>query len=184
MRFATTHRYWLAAALSAGFTLAGCGWGGGGAAPSSSPTLTSAQIQTVVNEMVQCIRSNGAPGMPDVKVENGRAVIPDVSTLDDTTRRNLNSATQACKSIQDQVPPSVFEEPDDTEQRKPTSEDVPALRAWATCIREHGVPEWPDPKPDGSFPKGNSAIKEGKSARVVAAWQACERYWNGGIERT
>ena len=151
MRLMTMRRYLAAVALSASLALAGCG--GGGAAPSASPTLTDAQIQVVVNELVQCIRTNGAPGMPDVKAENGHVTLPDETTLDEATRRNLASAAEACKSIVDRLPASVFQTPGQDEHRKPTAEDVPALREWSRCIREHGVSEWPDPKPDGSFPR-------------------------------
>lgn len=188
MRLMTMRRYRTAVVLPAGLTLAGlvlAGCGPGGAAPpSASPTLTDAQIQVVVNELVQCIRTNGAPGMPDVKAENGHVILPDQTTLDEATGRNLASAAEACKSIQDRLPESVFRKPGDDEQRKPTAEDVPALREWSKCIREHGVAEWPDPKPDGSFPRDNAAIKEGKSDRIIAAWKACEQYWNGSMERT
>ena len=183
MRLMTMRWYRAAVVVSAGLALAGCG-AGGTAAPSASPTLTDAQIQVVVNEMVQCIRSHGAPGMPDVKAENGHATLPDATTLDETTRRNLPSAAEACKEIEGRLPDSVFRKPGQDEQRKPTAEDVPALREWSRCIREHGVPEWPDPKPDGSFPRDNAAVKEGKSDRIIAAWKACEQYWNGSLERS
>src|SRR6185312_326929 len=73
--------------------LAGCGSGkGADAAPSASPSMSDAQIQTIVNELVQCIRDNGAPGMPDVKVQNGRVVDPDENAVDDTTKKNFDSA--------------------------------------------------------------------------------------------
>lgn len=183
MRLMTMRRYRAAVVLAAGLALTGCG-SGGTAAPAASPTLTDAQIQVVVNEMVQCIRAHGAPGMPDVKVENGQATLPDTTALDETTRSNLPSAAEACKAVQDRLPESVFRKPGQDERRKPTAEDVPALREWSRCIREHGVPEWPDPKPDGSFPRDNAAVKEGKSDRIIAAWQACEQYWNGSLERS
>ena len=188
MRLMTMRRYRAAVVLSAGLTLAGlvlagCG-SGGAAAPSASPTLTDTQIQVVVDELVQCIRTNGAPGMPDVKAENGHVILPDSTTLDEATGRNLASAAEACKSIQDRLPESVFRKPGDDDNRKPTAEDVPALREWSKCIRAHGVAEWPDPKPDGSFPRDNAAIKEGKSDRIIAAWKACERHWNGSMELT
>jgi len=110
-------------------------------------------------------------------------VKPDASAVDEATKANFESARQACKSIEDRLPPSVLENPD-ANRRTTTADDVPALREWSKCIRASGVPEWPDPRPDGTFPIGNPAIKEGKSARIIAAWQACEQYWSGGIDRT
>src|SRR6185295_19194111 len=71
------------------------------AGASPTPSLTDAQIQAVVNELVQCIRENGAPGMPDVKVENGKVLEPDENSVDETTKQNAESAINACASIRD-----------------------------------------------------------------------------------
>ena len=39
-----------------------------------------------------------------------------------------------------------------------------------------------DPKADGSFPvAGTPLAAEGKSARLLAVFQACSKYWDGGI---
>jgi hypothetical protein len=173
------------AGLVALTALAACAPGGrAGASASPSPTgMSDAQIQVLVNQLVQCVRENGAPGMPDVTVRNGHVIVPDESTVDEATRRNVESALQACKAIEDRIPPSALnDQGNQAERRGPTAADVPKLRQFAACIRQHGVPEWPDPKADGTFPiRGTPLEREGKSARLSAAWQACRQYWDGGI---
>jgi len=165
--------------------LAGCTGKGGGANAGASPTpsLTDAQIQAVVNELVQCIRENGAPGMPDVKVENGKVLEPDENSVDETTKQNAESAINACASIRDRLPPSVFGE-GSTESQGPDAggpgpQDVPALRRFAECMRANGVPEWPDPNADGTFPSGSVLETEGKSPRIVAGFRACQGIYDG-----
>jgi hypothetical protein len=44
------------------------------------------------------------------------------------------------------------------------------------------VPQWPDPSADGSFRIAGTPLgTEGKSARILAAQQACRQYWDKGI---
>jgi hypothetical protein len=169
--------------------LVGCGSGGSrAAAPAASPTaLSDAQIQVLINDLVQCLRENGVPGMPDVRVQNGRVLQPDEAGVDEATKRNFESALEACKSVKDRIPDSVFSEGqqdsqrDTSERRQPSAQDVPALRKFAECMRQNGVPEWPDPKGDGSFPASAPLNREGKSPRVVAGLQACQQYWDGQL---
>jgi hypothetical protein len=168
--------------------LASCTDGGdaNASANPSSTALTDLQIRAMVNDLVECIRQNGAPGMPDVEVRDGKVVEPDEAGVDEATKQNFDQALSACRALYERIPPSVFnDDQPQTETREedgPGPEDVPALRAWAECIRQNGVPEWPDPKPDGSFPMAGSPLEtEGKSPRILAAWEKCEQYWNGGI---
>jgi hypothetical protein len=177
-------KHQLAAVLCTGvIALAGCsGNGGPNAGASPTPSLTDAQIQAVVNELVQCIRDNGAPGMPDVRVENGKIIQPDENSVDETTKQNAESAIDACASIRDRLPPSVFEEGGSQSEPAddgPGPQDVPALRKFSECMRENGVPEWPDPKADGSFPSGSVLATEGKSPRIIAGFRACQEYYSG-----
>jgi hypothetical protein len=48
-------------------------------------------------------------------------------------------------------------------------------------MRENGVPEWPDPNADGSFPSGSVLETEGKSPRIVAGFRACQQYYSGKL---
>jgi hypothetical protein len=168
--------------------LAGCAGGGraGAAASPSATGMTDAQLQVLVNNLVQCVRQNGAPGMPDVPVRNGHVVVPDRNSVDQATLQNFEAARQACKAVEDRIPASVLADNPDSEQSGgPTAADVPKLRAFAKCMRDNGRPDWPDPKADGSFPQQNDPIaREGKSPQIIAAIRACQQYWDGPLRWT
>jgi len=164
--------------------LAGCDGGkaGVGAAPSASAGgMSDAQLQVLVNDLVQCVRQHGAPGMPDVPVRNGHIVLPDENSVDQATQQNIPAARQACKAVEDRIPPSVL---DDTagQPSGPTAADVPKLREFARCMRNNGEPDWPDPKADGSFP--GQDLREGKTPQFRAAIEACRQYWDGPMRFT
>ncbi len=162
--------------------LAGCAGGGraGAAASPSASGMTDAQLQVLVNNLVQCVRQNGAPGMPDVPVRNGHVVLPDPNSVDQATKQNIDAARQACKAVEDRIPASVL---DNSQQSGgPTAADVPKLRAFAKCMRDNGQPDWPDPRADGSFP--GQDLRQGKTPQFRAAMQACQTYWDGPIRFT
>jgi hypothetical protein len=163
--------------------LAGCA-GGGRAGATASPSasgMTDSQLQVLVNNLVQCIRQNGAPGMPDVPVRNGHIVLPDENTVDQATRQNADAARQACKAVEDRIPASVLA--DNSQQSGgPTAADVPKLRLFAKCMRDNGQPDWPDPKADGSFP--GQDLRQGKTPQFRTAMEACQQYWGGSLRFT
>jgi hypothetical protein len=166
--------------------LAGCA-GGGRAGATASPSasgMTDAQLQVLVNNLVQCVRQNGAPGMPDVPVRNGHIVLPDENTVDEATKQNVDAARQACKTVEDRIPPGVLDTNSRDNQRSggPTAADVPKEREFAKCMRENGQPDWPDPKADGSFP--GQDLRQGKTPQFRAAMDACQKYWDGPIRFT
>lgn len=178
-----------ALALAGLCSLAACSAGGSQAAPSASASsLTDAQLQVLVDDLVRCIRANGAPGMPDVEVEDGRVTDPDEALADEATKRNAESALEACQSVKDRIPASAFEPQvdgrEEAEDPGPRPEDVPALRQFAECMRNNGITEWPDPRGDGTFPYDSPVAEEGKSPRVMAAYGACRQYWAGNLTFT
>jgi hypothetical protein len=167
--------------------LAGCGGGGGaGAAASPSATgMTDAQLQVLVNNLVQCVRQHGAPGMPDVPVRSGHIVLPDENTVDAATKQNINAARQACKAVEARIPAAVLDNNADSQRSGgPTAADVPKLREFAKCMRENGEPSWPDPKADGTFAGTDPIVAQGKTPQLKTAIQACRKYWDGPIRFT
>jgi hypothetical protein len=142
--------------------------------------MTDAQLQVLVNNLVECVRRNGAPGMPDVPVRNGHVAQPDSNSVDQATRQNFPAARQACQAVEDRIPASVLE--DNQQSGGPTAADVPKLRVFAKCMRDNGEPGWPDPRPDGSFPGPD--LRQGKTPPFRAAMQACQQYWDGPVRFT
>jgi hypothetical protein len=53
-----------------------------------------------------------------------------------------------------------------------------ALVRFAVCMRQHGVPDWPDPDPAGQFPLPPSLLD--KTPAGEHARSACQKYVPGG----
>jgi hypothetical protein len=45
--------------------------------------------------------------------------------------------------------------------------------AYSACMRSHGVPDYPDPGPDGNLPKGNAQAFEVTDSQFQTAERAC-----------
>jgi hypothetical protein len=157
----------VAAAIAA---LSGCSSGGSGASPTTSASADTQQALTVGRSFAQCARSHGQPNFPDPTIQNGH--------LDfGTDKQAISAVQQACGSILQQLPPAML-----GGNQAPSADDMQHLRQYAQCLRQHGMPDWPDPKSDGTFPiVGTPLGQEGKSQRLIDAMQACKQYWDKGI---
>ena len=152
------------AMLAASAMLAACGSAGSrpaagspGAGQGRSPDAQTAAI-------VQCYRTHGDPTFPDPVYDpsDGRwhyAISPNSAPA---------STRQACQRLMPNmtasppVPQAQFQE----------------LVRLAQCIRQHGVPNWPDPDPDGAFGLPPSLQK--KTPAYARAAQACARLMPSG----
>jgi hypothetical protein len=117
------------------------------------------------------MREHGFPtfGDPELKDDGLAFPVPD-GVSDD----QLAPADQACQHFLDPVPRNLLDP-------QPVSDaDLARLVRFAQCMRDNGIPEWPDPKPDGSFPLRGTPL-EGKSQRTGEAEHKCEQYWDKGI---
>jgi hypothetical protein len=143
--------------------LAGCTASSGSAA--ATTTTGQQDAAAVWHQLVQCARTHGMPNLPDPRIDsNGQAHFPD--GLPDPPR----SVQQACQSIYDRLPASAR-----GDAARPPA-DIQGLLRFAGCMRQHGVPDFPDPKADGTFPlAGTSLGREGKTPRTIRAMQACDR---------
>lgn len=159
------------AALAAGLT--GCGSGGVGAAATAGASATT-DIGAIAREYSQCVREHGIPNYPDmVVVGGGRVAVPDGPGAEEAARalKQNKAAQDACKPILDRLPASGR-----LQQSAPTDAEMRKLVQFAECMRGHGVPEWPDPGPDGQFPiKDTPLQQQAKSPRIVAASEACKQ---------
>lgn len=148
----------VAASIGACFVLAACASGSTGTAgPAGS---TTADTLGVWRQSAVCARAHGVPALPDPQLDStGRVTFPGY----DKRSEPLAVAT-SCGSILDQLPP------DTRPNAAPT--DISALLRFAQCMRQHGQPDWPDPKADGTFPANQ--LPTAKTPAVVSGMQACD----------
>jgi hypothetical protein len=163
------------------FALTGCGGarygaggsGTGGSGPGSGQTQSvQQQSQTIWLRFARCARSHGAPDFPDPNVNSrGYASFPDPGQVKQETLR----VQGACGAILGQLPASARNSP-------VTAAQLRQLKAFARCLRSHGMPAWPDPKPDGTFPiVGSPLAAGGKTQALINAEQACRQVYSGGL---
>jgi hypothetical protein len=167
-RFTGGRRAIVGAVLLAG--LAGCGDSGGAGA---ATTTTTPDVTAIWREVVQCLRDNGMPNLPDPQIDaDGQPHFPGGDPGEPPPQ-----AERACMPIYNRLPASIREDgPQQGPEASRPPADIPALLRFARCMREQGMPDWPDPKADGTFPlAGTSFEREGKSPRFLKAARACAR---------
>jgi hypothetical protein len=155
------------------FGLQACGGGGAGA----GGTAKAAGDDDKMREFARCMRENGVD-MPDPK--GGRVEIrasakpagpggPKEST-------EVEAAQKKCAHLM----------PNGGKPKKPKPEELAKMRAVSKCMRDHGVGEFPDPKPDGGLvlKAGPGTGIDPESAQYKAAQKACGRFQPGGIGLT
>lgn len=163
----------LPAALALVAVLSGCVDAGGAPSGPAEPGEVRAQAEPVWREYARCVRANGYPDLPDpVVADDGVAGFPgDAGRL---LKERHGAAVRACQPILGRLPAGASAA-SGAPPRAPTPEQVTQLRRFARCMREHGVPDWPDPNSDGLFPLSDTLSREGKSPRILAARQRCNR---------
>lgn len=116
----------------------------------------------------QCMRDNGFEEFPDPSPD-GRLqmrVTPDSAP-------RFRTAQEACRDIA----------PEGWGDHATTPEELEALVAVAQCIREHGVPDFPDPDAEGRF--NPRAIGLGPDdPKLREAMETCTAEVGGGRGRT
>ena len=150
------------AMLAASAVLAGCGSGGGPAG--TRTTQGGGAPDTSISSLIACYRAHGDPGFPDPVYDpnDGRwhfAISPNSAPA---------STRQACQRLT----------PNMTASPPVPQAQFQQLVRLAGCIRQHGVPNWPDPDPDGAFGLPPSLQK--KTPAYARAAQACQRYMPSG----
>jgi hypothetical protein len=89
-----------------------------------------------------------------------------------TTVEVLAAAQEACRALV----------PTGGDLVKPAPEDVEARRRYAACLRENGVPDYPDPDPVTGEPRIPDALAERmkRDPAMAAAARECERQGGPG----
>ncbi len=155
---------WAVAALALGVTVAGCSGGTTGPTAGSAGGSGSSGASTLAQAVAysQCIRSHGVSNFPDpVLTPSGhygyrtRGIDPNSAAF--------QGALQACKGL-----PSPWTS---TGQQLSPAEQQ-AWLTWATCIRAHGVPSFPDPTFSGSEVHDSGVASS--SPQLQSAMDACK----------
>jgi hypothetical protein len=131
----TTRLRPLAALAMIAVIVAGCGSGSGGTGNNSTATARAKAVK-----FAECMRTNGVSGFPDPNA-SGQLTIDAVANGSsvDTNSAAFKQAMSACKDLE----PPGFTGPKVTPQLRT------ARLAFAQCVRDHGVPDFPDPTPNG-----------------------------------
>jgi len=129
--------------------------------------LDDAELLSLGKEFSQCLRDNGVLEFPDPTVRDGKLVMPQNQPAD-----AVDNGMKACQDILDKIPQQGGGD-------SSSAEDVPQLRKFAQCLRENGVPDWPDPKTDGSFPVLGTPL-DSKTPELQQARAACRIHWDRG----
>ena len=165
MSSARTRKSWLAAIAVATVTLAltaaGCGSSGGANTPAAGPSSRT-NVAAAWHQVVLCARAHGMPGLADPQINaSGKAIFPSGLNVPERTR-------QACQATFNRLLPNA-------ENTAPTRAQLAGLLRFARCMRSHGVADWPDPRPDGSFHPDARIASSLKSA-FRNQLMTCERF--------
>jgi hypothetical protein len=154
--------------------LAGCGGAdakddgiasaGGTATPSSSASAASGTDKDRFLQYAQCMRQNGVPEFPDPEV-NGGAV--QMRLPDGVDRAKVDAAQQKCKQYL----------PNGGENSTPNPQLREQMLKLSQCMRENGVPNFPDPDDGGGIRlDGGKLGIDPQSDTFKSAQEKCQKY--------
>jgi hypothetical protein len=144
--------------------IASAGGGGKPSAGASAPVDTAAQGL----KFAKCMRAEGIE-MPDPRPD-GMVALPAVpaGAGGEAAAKKTDAALEKCREFM----------PDGGEPPKPSPEDLAKARDYAKCVRENGIPAFPDPDPEtGMFTFGKDAT--GDLDKLPAATEKCPQFGAG-----
>lgn len=174
--FTTTHRkaavrtLVASAALLTATLLSGCSDDSAEATDGSSPTSTEDRGLAYS----KCMRENGVSNFPDPQAGGGGIRISPQDGLD-TGSQEFKDAQEACQDLA----------PQGGAGGGGGTVDSAKAAEWAQCIRDNGVPKFPDPEINGS----NLSIDimgagvDPSDPKFQSAMQTCQSKYPGGAVR-
>jgi hypothetical protein len=104
---------------------------------------------TALHAAAQCVRDHGIPNYEDPVVGPGEIVYTDQRNLEKAGDGLVRSAMTACRDV---IAEANF---DPAQRPHPPAQMVRDGVREAECLRAHGLPNWPDPKPADTFDPGH-----------------------------
>lgn len=165
----------VAAVALATAVLTGCSSGSGGPGVaslggSSSPSGSSGNASDASPlAYSQCMRAHGVPDYPDPNAQGQVRIESHPGSDLDPNSPTFKAAQQACQSLQP-TPPAA------QQQR-----NYQALLKFSSCMRAHGINDFPDPQPDGrmQISAAPGSDLNPNSSTFQAAQRACQKYQPG-----
>ena len=160
-----TRKQWLVALPLVALIAAGCSGNGSG-----DGANTTAANQEKAVKFAECMRENGVREFPDPDASGALTIdsVANGSSLD-TDSAAFEQALSACKDL----------EPPGFTGTKVTPQQRGARLEFAQCIRDNGVPDFPDPAPNAPLIDTNripSTARTGGMSLLHAAMQTCRGF--------
>lgn len=135
----------------------------GTATASTAPSATASRDPDAPLKFAKCMREQGLTWFPDPEA-NGRMAVRIPKGVDP---KKMEAAQQACK----QYAPGMDGD------AQPDPEMLEKMRQMAKCMRENGVPNFPDPNPNGSIALDGDKIGTGPGDPTFdKAEQKCSKF--------
>jgi hypothetical protein len=146
---------------------------GGSATPTSSAGAGTGNNQDTALKYSQCMRDNGVPKFPDPNANGGISLDGDQLGV---SKDKVDAATQKCKQYL----------PNGGEPQKIDPQQLDKLRQYAKCMRENGVPKFPDPDENGGIALDPAKLgMDPVGPQIKAAEKVCQKLLGaGGGERS
>ncbi|GAA3450496.1 hypothetical protein [Dactylosporangium matsuzakiense] len=138
----------------------------------ASPTVTASSgtgnrnpkdDQEAFLRFAQCMRDHGVP-MEDPNFDGGGVSL---SIGGDIDKGKVDAAQAECKQYM----------PNNGEPPKIDAAHLEEMRKYAQCMRENGVPNFPDPQEEGGFMINSDQLGvDPRGEQMKKAEQACEQY--------
>jgi hypothetical protein len=140
------------------------------ASASPSPSASQSHDPDAPLKFARCMREHGITWFPDPSNGKSSIMIPK-----GTDAKKFEAAQEACKKFM----------PDGGQTHKPSAEELQAARDMAKCMRENGIPNFPDPKPDGGLQIDPKKLGAGPGDPTwEKAEKACAKYAPKGAEHS
>jgi hypothetical protein len=148
--------------LLSGVLLTACTGGSPKAANPGYATPTSAESRALA--FAKCMRENGVEKFPDPS--DGDVIVKKDSGIDPQSAE-FKQAEEACKDLSPQG---------ENGEKDGKPADLAKARAWAKCVREHGVPSFPDPKIVGNTALvDTTGVPDSEGGPLDKALETCQK---------
>jgi hypothetical protein len=142
-----------------------------GSTPPAAPVASAAQarsgrdnVMLLWHHFAQCLRTHGYPQIADpTYLANGDVSFGAQGLQAKQAVRTVGRT--ACRAQFAAVQSPAANPP-------PSAADLHKMVLFSRCMRQHGIPDWPDPRADGTYPLDQRLVQMGKRG-IVTQLVAC-----------